>query len=429
MNVKFKVLVSICLVFTMSMIESCHSGTKFESKKEIKVDKDAYLKMGDTNTNFSSEIFNKIVKNESKDGEIKKNIFFSPLSISLALSMVYNGAEGDTVTETGEALQFGGLSKEEINNGYKSLTNTLEDKSKSIELDIANALFGNKKIKFKKDFIRTIKDYYDGEYNSLDFNDKKSLKIINDWVYKNTKGKIKQIISDIDPSAILYLINAIYFNGKWKISFDKDETHDRTFTLMNGSDKEVKFMFSEGEYEYKEKEKYKAAKLPYGKEGSVNMYLFVPREEVDKNNFFEFLKLFDKENIKNTLSGFYTEYLDYLILPKFEFDYSKSLAKILKDMGMKKIFSGGANLSGIANGNPTVSKVIHKAYIKVNEEGTEAAAVTVVEMEDGCAPGGSSRKSVGVTADKPFVFIIRDDETNTILFMGVVTDPEKIDDK
>jgi serine protease inhibitor len=372
----------------------------------------------DSNRIFSAKIFKKITLDEVDKGVIANNIFFSPLSISIALSMTYNGANGDTMEAMASTLSFGDLDMDTVNNAYQSLMNALQDKGEGVELAIANALFGKEGISFKDDFIQTIKKYYDGDFQALDFSNPDSVKIINDWVKKQTREKIKKILTEIPPEAILYLINAIYFKGKWTISFDKEETRERDFTLQNGEKKQVNMMWSSGKYIYKKHNNYKAVSLPYGDDEDVSMYIFVPNEGL---GIVEFLDLFDKGSLEAAVKDFQPANLDYLGIPRFKIKYQKGLVNILSDMGMEVAFSSSADFSSIADiPDLAITNVIHKAYVEVNEEGTEAAAVTAVEV--GIT---SEEQPIGLLAERPFLFLIRDNTTETILFMGVVIEPEE----
>ncbi|HPZ08812.1 MAG TPA: serpin family protein [Candidatus Eremiobacteraeota bacterium] len=363
-------------------------------------------------TDLGFKLFSELIK-ENKG----QNIFISPSSIAIALSMTHNGAEGNTEKAMAKVLGFESLTLNEVNQGNKLLMETLERNDKKIELSIANSLWLRRDMKFKTDFIKRCKDFYSAEVSN-NF----STEAINGWVKKKTNNKIDKIIDRIPDNTILYLINAIYFKGKWQYEFDKKKTVDKDFHLLNGSKKKWPMMSRGGKFNYYKGDNFQAVSLPYG-DGSTSMYVFLP----DKNKGLEeFQKNLNGKNWESWMKSFQMKEGD-IILPRFKIEYETLLNNSLSSLGMAIAFDQSkADFRGmcdISSGNIYISKVIHKTFVEVNEEGTEAAAVTAVAM---------SLKSVAhqpperfhMVADHPFFFAIRDNKTGTVLFMGSIVEPK-----
>ena len=339
------------------------------------------------------------------------NIFISPLSISIALTMTYNGAIGETERAMAEVLEIDGLDLATINHSNAALRTSLENSGPKVEISIANSIWARQGVEFNSDFLDRNRLFFGAEIASLDFSAPEATATINEWVSTNTKGKIKKIVQEIDPGTLLFLINAIYFKGSWQEEFDKSKTRPDIFYLSDGSEKRVPMMRREGAYPYFRGEHFEAAGLPYG-DGDVIMYIFLPNPD---SNLNEFLSSLSAKNWASWLPQFSpVREESMMILPRFKLEYEASLNDTLKALGMDIAFGSGADFSGMGP-SLFISDVRHKAVVEVNEEGTEAAAVTVV---------------VGVTSlppifrvDRPFFFAIYDAETKAILFMGTVTEP------
>ena len=362
---------------------------------------------------FGFDIF-KEVNTELGEG---KNLMISPLSISLALAMAYNGADGDTKTQMEVMLHKAGLSAEEINKAYKTLINELASHDPKVELSIANAIFYHENFSVKPDFITTNQNYYDAEVEALNFtNSTATLDRINGWVKDKTRDKIEKIIEQLSPNAVMYLINAIYFNGKWTYQFDKDKTSDRTFTTENGTELQAPTMkLDKTTLNYTSTDKFQLIELPYGSK-KYSMLIFLPNEEVATNDIIANM---NETNMKNWLDNLHESSFQ-VYLPKFEFAYGNSLADNLKSLGMLDAFEPSlSDFSEISDRSDLyISEVKHKSYIKVDEEGTEAAAVTSV----GFVTSSIEAEPV-FDVNRPFVFAIREKDTNALLFMGKVNNP------
>ena len=344
-----------------------------------------------------------------REREPGANIFISPLSISIALTMTYNGAVGETERAMAEVLEIDALDLATINQSNKALRDSLENPDPKVEISIANSIWSRQGVEFNPEFLERNRVFFGAAIASLDFGAPQATDTINEWVNTNTNGKIEKIVERINPQTLLFLINAIYFKGSWQDEFDKSMTRPGTFHLPNGSEKRVQMMRREGEYPYFRGENFEATNLPYG-DGQVGMYIFLPNRN---SNLNKFLRDLNAENWEQWISEFQERRHD-MILPRFKLEYEVSLNDTLEALGMGIAFGGGADFS---NMGPSlfISEVTHKTFVEVNEEGTEAAAVTAVV-------GVKSVPSI-FRVDRPFFFAIYDAETETILFMGTVTEP------
>lgn len=366
------------------------------------------------NTQFGFNLFNDIQKIEQD-----KNIFISPFSISVALAMTLNGASGETEQAMANTLELQGLDSESINVGYAALQHALQTSDPKVILAIANSLWARQDVPFKRDFLQRNTQFFGAEVSTLNFTDPNTLTTINQWVNTNTNGKIEKILDEINPDAVLFLINAIYFKGTWQTEFDPSHTRDGSFHLGTGDEKQVPMMTRTGDYRSYEnpEEKFQAISLPYG-DGRISMDIFLPYRESDLNTFLDNL---NSENWENWISQFHEREV-FLSIPKFKLEYEKTLNNPLQSLGMGIAFApGAADFSRMADlavlgRNLYIGEVLHKAVVEVNEEGTEAAAVTSVGIRTTSLPPQ-------FIADRPFFFAIRDNETQTVLFMGTVVDP------
>ena len=368
------------------------------------IDDPDFSSVASANTKFGFKLLHDL-----REQEAGPNIFISPLSISIALTMTYNGAVGETERAMAEVLEIDALDLSTINNSNKALRNSLEAPDPKVQISIANSIWSRQGVEFNPDFLERNQAFFGAEIASLDFNSPQAAATINEWVNTNTNGKIEKIVDRIDPQTLLFLINAIYFKGNWQDKFNKLMTRPGTFHLPNGSQKQVQMMHREGKYPYFRGENFEATSLPYG-DGRVSMYIFLPNRDSNLNKFLDNL---NTENWKGWISQFGNRRHD-MMLPRFKLEYEVSLNDTLKALGMEIAFDSGANFSGIGSGL-FISEVKHKTFVEVNEEGTEAAAVTVGRMATSVPPD--------FRVDRPFFFAIYDSETETILFMGTVTEP------
>ncbi|MBU8918046.1 serpin family protein [Bacillus sp. FJAT-29953] len=347
------------------------------------------------------------------------NTVISPTSLLMALSMVYNGADGATKEEMAKVLQTTGMDATELSQANASMMSMLHKHSKQIQLNIANSIWLNKDFHFQDDFATNNRDYFNAEIKEIDINDSKSVPLINDWVKKSTNGKIKEIIeAPLDPDLVVVLINAIYFNGKWQYEFDKEQTKEQTFNLTEGTTKKVPLMTLNEKLAYLETEDFQAVSLPYG-DGQMSMKIFLPRES---SNLAEFQKMLTTENWEKWNSEF-TEKKGTVLLPKFQLEYEVILNDLLKNLGMETAFDSRANFSKMVKETDPImiSEVKQKTFIDVNEAGTEAAAATSVQMVKESA---SIDNPFFIEVNRPFFMAITEEESGTILFMGLISDPQ-----
>ena len=368
------------------------------------------IKLKESSNQFGMKLFRKIVENEQN-----KNIFISPLSVSMALGMTYNGADSTTLEAMHETLEYGNLSINEVNESYQSLIKLLTELDPKVIFDIANSIWYREGFSVENDFLTTNQDYFDAIVEALDFNRSDAADIINAWVDENTNGKIEEIVdSPINPLTVMFLINAIYFKGTWTYEFDEENTRDDTFFLPDGSEKECKMMSHKNDHHYFENEQFQAIDLPYGN-AEFSMTIFLPKPGI---NIDSLIAQFSNDNWNSWISSFSSQEVN-LYLPKFKMEYEISLNNVLCALGMSIAFDPGrADFTKInSDGNLYISNVKHKTFVKVNEEGTEAAAVTSVEI---------GLKSAGITMhiNRPFVFAIRENHSGTILFIGKIIEPE-----
>lgn len=370
-------------------------------------------KLVQANTNFGFKLFSQIF---AKDGG--KNIFVSPSSVAIALQMTYNGAAGSTQQAMAQTLQLQGISLAEINQSQLALTQNLAKIDPKVQLDIANSLWLKEGFPFKPEFLQTTEKYYQAKITNLDFNNPNSVKIINDWVSQNTNSKIPKIIDEIDPSSVLFLINAIYFKGNWEKEFSKSATQEQPFTLLNGTRKQHPLMSQRGKYRYYETPEFQAISLPYGS-GRLSMYVFLPKPNVKQADFYRNLTA---ENWQQWMKKFSSRN-GQIVLPRFKLEYDLTLNQALQALGMGVAFQDQANFSNMTSKQVKIDEVKHKTFVEVNEEGTEAAAVTSIGIRATSALP-REEEPFKMVVDRPFFCAIRDNQTGTILFMGSIVDPK-----
>jgi serpin B len=404
----------------MAIASPCFGADKPAAKQRI----DQQIVV-EANNKFALELYAKL---QARQG----NLFFSPYSISTALAMAYAGARGQTEEQMAKTLHFPTTVRrdgsevvpfrERFHPAFAAIIKDLNARGQkgAYELTVANALWGQKGYGFLKEFLDTIKAHYDGQFNEVDFvtATETARKTINAWVEKETKNKIKNLIP---PGALnsltrLVLTNAIYFKGNWARQFKKDRTNNAPFTLTNDDKVNVPMMNQTAEFKYMEAEDFQALELPYV-DNELSMIILLPKE-------FDGLSKFEKkltpENVSNWLARLRKRKV-IVSIPKFKMTSQFGLAGVLKSMGMRDAFSQQADFSGM-NGKKDlfISAVIHKAYVDVNEEGTEAAAAT------GIVVGITSVQPQPPVfrADHPFLFLIRDNNSGSILFIGRMMNPK-----
>ncbi|MFH1978118.1 MAG: serpin family protein [Candidatus Aenigmatarchaeota archaeon] len=367
----------------------------------------------EANSLFASDIYDKY---KSEDG----NLFFSPYSISSALSMTYEGAKGQTAEEIQAVLHLPD-DKNKIRTDFKSINNELNKADKTYKLTTANALWAEEDYVFVDEYFNVVDEYYDGEVNNLDFKTEteNSRVAINDWVEDKTNDKIKDLIpaGTLNSATRLVLINAIYFKANWSSQFDARDTWDGKFKLSSDQSVDARMMYQTSNYSYGETDNLQILEMGY-LGNDLSMLIILPKE----NNITQIENNFSIEKLEDWKNDMQTEKVR-VALPKFKFETKYFLTEYLKEMGMPSAFKyPDADFTGMS---PTdelfISQVIHQTFIEVAEYGTEAAAATSVFVGAGSA--GPTEEPKYFTADHPFIFIIQQKDSGNILFMGRMSDP------
>lgn len=349
------------------------------------------------------------------------NKLVSPFSVYSALSMVINGAAGSTRDSIMKTLELNGISLQDLNALNQALLTQLPSEDSKVTMDIANSIwYKNQGLQPRPAFLDTIKNDYQGLIQSLDFGNPSSVNTINSWVAKRTKNKIPSVISSIDPSEIMFLINTIYFNGAWQYAFNPASTLTRTFRLSNGQTVPVPFMNKEATLRTSNTPSFTLAELPYGTGKAYDMYLLLPANA--QQPIADLTGTIGWPAISEALSKMDSSKIS-LSMPKWEYAYSiEDMRPHLTQLGMGIAFGTAdfSNMYDVAPGALAIGRSIHKTYIKVSEQGTEAAAATVISIGlTASAPGPP------LVLDHPFLYFIREKQTGLILFMGIVSDPSR----
>lgn len=352
---------------------------------------------------FSFDLFRNTIASTTE-----KNVFISPLSVSIALGMAWNGADNLTKSEMETALHMSGLTEDQINEYYKIMLEALPQVDTSTKLNIANSLWYKIGFPIRDSFLQVNKDYFSAEVHGLDFSKPSAVDSINDWCARKTNDLIKKPLDQISADAVLYLINAIYFKGIWSQQFDKKKTYESNFTTESGSLNKVNMMQLKDTFAYTEDETAQYVDLPYGNK-AFSMTVILPK---DGKTTADVLKQLNTEKWNNIVSDFHNQEVQ-IYLPQFKVQNKFELKQPLQAMGMNKAFTTQADFSKISEIDLMISRIIHSTYCEVNEDGTEAAAVTIIEFETTAMP-----MNTVFNADHPFVFIIREKSTGVILFTG-----------
>lgn len=348
-----------------------------------------------------------------------KNVFISPLSISSALSMTYNGSSGETAAEMGKVLGINTMTNGEAGRGYRVALDLLTHPTdEEIGLTVANSIWMRKGERFHEAFIKQSKKDYNAEVSELIFSSPNAARTMNRWVKDKTKGKIPEIVDNIKPQSVLYLLNAVYFEGKWKEPFLTESTTSGIFYPSASETVDVKMMGRGGQYEYEQIDGYQAIRMPFGKKDSASMVIMLPDEAGGLEALQEKLA---KDPARLTRA--FDIRSGRLELPRVHIEYQESLNESLRMLGMNNAFDPiAANFSNMAPIPPNlfINSVTHKTFLEITEQGTVAAAATKVEMLAGSAP---PEEPFHMTMNRPFVLAIVDHETGSILFIGTIINP------
>jgi serpin B len=363
-----------------------------------------------TDNTFAFDVF-KSTYTDSKEA----NVFISPLSISMAFNMVLNGAVGTTLDEILETLRAKDYTVSDINEHSRLLRSELIGVDPSTQLSIANSIWYKQDFPVKDVFLEVNRTNYAAEVNALDFSSSNAVKQINDWCAKQTNDKIKTILDEISSEAMMYLINAVYFKGIWTLKFDKNNTREENFYTSDGKTNQVQMMRQTETFKYASDEYGEYLELLYGNK-AFSMIVLLPQENKTTEDIIEYL---NDEQWNRTMESMYGKQVN-LSLPRFKSECKYQMHKnILPELGMKIPFTRFANFSNISDIPLVISKVIHKTFVEVNEEGTEAAAVTSIEMMF-TSVNPDPPQPIDFIVNKPFVFVIRENSSGAILFMGKI---------
>lgn len=416
------ILITLSLVLPLAGCTGTASAGLVESDKEritspdvSPTDKSTVV---DGNTAFSFDLFQEL---KSEDG----NIFYSPYSISLALAMTYAGARGETAAQMADTLHYD-LSQDNLHPAFNYLDMELAERGEGargkddegFRLNIVNAIWGQKDFTFLPEFLDTLAENYGAGLRVLDFiNETEKARVtINDWVSNETEDRIKDLIPEgqLNADTRLVLTNAIYFNAAWQYQFEEDQTSDSLFYPLDGQDVTVPMMRQTESFGYTSGDGYQAIELQYDG-GELSMIVLLP----DSGKYDSFEDQLNAGKTNDIISAIQYTQVE-LSMPKFEFESEFKMKDTLSAMGMPVAFGSGADFSGMTGPRDLyIDQVIHKAFVSVDETGTEAAAATAVDMKLTSMPA----EPIKVTVDRPFIFFIRDIETGTVLFVGRIMNP------
>ena len=358
---------------------------------------------------FTFNIFREV---SALEGE---NTFFSPLSLNLALGMLYNGASGDTRTEMAEVLGMSDFTEQEINEYYQLMIQELLKIDPLTDIGIANSIWYLSGFPVKQQFIDINQKYFDAIVKDIDFSKPDAADIINKWCAEKTNNRITEIVEDPIPvDVMMYLINALYFKSKWQFEFDKKQTKQEDFTTADNKKEKINMMAQETALPYYVDQYLRCVEMPYGNQ-AFSMVVILPENNMNIEQLIEYLDNTTWQNIINNLK----EQNIWLKLPRFKIECEIPLNKPVMNIGMKKIFGGG--FANICDFPPLyVSNIKQKTFVEVNEEGTEAAAVTAVEVS---FTSIGPETPIQFFANRPFLYVIKEKSTGAILFVGRMDNP------
>lgn len=406
--------IAITLIFLQIILVSCSSGNKVSEQTAIENEEKTPIEM--RNNQFAFDLFKAI--NSSHD----ENLVISPFSISTALAMTYAGADGNTAEEMAQTLYFYS-GQEKFHKDFSAWMNAIIEKGEvKDKLQVANSLWPQEDYPFREDFVNLIKEYYESALFKVNYRgDREQIRQrINTWVENHTNQLIRNLIKPgvLTDDTRLVLVNAIYFLSDWKIAFDEKVTHTAPFYITPEKPVNVPLMYMEDDLRYAETEDFQIIELEY-EGGDFSMVAVLPAEDT---NIDKFINEFDVVTFMQTLDIMEKKKVE-VYLPSFKVRSNFDLEKLLAEMGMPEAFSNRADFGRMTDlQDLKIDKVIHEAFIDVNEEGTEAAASTAVVIIRKSAMVDPPEKTI-FRADRPFVYAIKDNSTQSILFMGKTINP------
>jgi len=419
-SIRSPLLSAVCLVVTAGALLVLASGCDFGTADSDRDDQDAppprpltatEKQVVEADNAFGLKLLRSTVQSEGEPS----NVFVSPISVSMALGMTLNGARGETREAMETALQKQNLSPDAINDAYRGLIDLLEGLDPNVEVALANSIWYRETLPVRQAFIDTNRVHFDAEVAGLDFSNPGASERINGWVNDATRGNIPDIVpAQIPPEIVMYLINATYFKAPWRTQFDPANTEDGPFHRADGSTAAVPMMTRSESvvHPYAQTEQFRAIDLAYG-DSLYSMTILLPHEDTSVREVVDGLTPETWNRLTDQLAP---KSFSRLQLPKFTLRYKKQLKDVLTDLGMGIAFTERANFRSIADTALAISKVTHKTFLRVDEEGTEASAATSVGVSVTSAPPS-------FIVDRPFLVVIRENHSGTILFIGTVVDP------
>ncbi len=398
---------------TIMVAASCSRDLSYEpTRVPVRALTASEVRIKNASADFGFEMLQKLCETAPND-----NLFISPLSVSMALAMTLNGAAGETETAMARTLRVADLSEGERNQAFKTLIELLTSVDPKVQMEIANAVWIRQGFDVEPAFIAVNQNYFSAMVKSLDFGSPAALLTINNWCNDKTHGKISKILDEIPAEVVMYLMNAVYFKGRWVYQFDKEKTADREFYPTPSNPSPCRMMIQTNDrFRYFADDSMQAVDLPYGN-GQFSMTVLLPAHNSSPQKLLAGLNA----QALSELPDRFREQRGTLELPKFKLEYKQNLKNVLAAMGMEVAFTDQADFTRInKNGNLLISEVLHKTFVQVDEEGTEAAAVTSVNLALTSVGGDSG---FWMTVDRPFLFFIREKSTGTILFLGIVNRP------
>jgi len=405
----------LCII----LLTACSSNNQNDPAIPVPANAKAIvLKTGmETRVNQDNEFaFDLLKKTITSSGET--NVFVSPLSVSIALGMAWNGANGDTKTEMETALKMRGMSVADINGYYQIMQSALPTIDPTTKLSIANSLWYKTGFEVKPNFLKVNSDYFNAYIKELDFSQSWAKDTINNWCAKKTNNLIKNPLDQVSADAVMYLVNAIYFKGIWRKHFETKNTTEATFTNELNARVKVNMMYQKDTFDYAQDDYAQYIDMPYGNK-AFSMTVILPN---DGKTTADVLNYITADNWSSRLQSMTSRNVE-VYMPRFKTENKFLLNDPLSSMGMKLAFSDYADFTNIANAQLKISEVLHDTYVEVTEEGTEAAAVTIVGIIATYVP--APLPTVIFKVNKPFVFVIREKSTGVILFTGKMGNIDK----
>lgn len=407
--------ISIFIIPMLFVLVGCQDGSDINPFKTNPItcnDEPDLCALNQATTLMGYTLLERLNQEQAED-----NIIISPVSISNALAMTTNGAQNATFEEMMNTMELDGWSMEKMNAAHESFLNKVPRLDDQITLNLANSIWYKEGFNVKQDFIDRNTTFYQSEVRSMNFSDPSAKDQINGWVDEKTNGLIPTIIDEIPANIVMYLINATYFKGTWLQPFNEDLTFKLDFLLENGSTVQADMMsYGEIDLPYYEGSNFQAIDLAYG-DSIFSMTVILPDEDLKMADFIP--SFINSSWAQESLSLTSTEVI--FAMPKFKLEYKAKLNQPLADMGMPAAFNPNtADLKGIAEASLHINEVIHKTFIEVDEKGTEGAAVTSVGVVETSIP-----QIPFITLNRPFLFMIRDNQAGSVLFIGKVMNPTK----